>query len=250
MEIATQRVSIPLQGAGEMGGYLAVPAGDGPFPAVLVFMEIFGVNSHIRDVVERVAKEGYIALAPDYFHRSAPGIELNYDDAGFAEGMKLLNQLQADEMISDAKAALTFLRGRSDVVGEKLGCMGFCIGGHMAYLTACETDVEATASFYGGGIAGDAGPGGAAPTLGRTSQIRGSLLALFAGEDPYIPQEETQQIEAALKEHRIEHSVVRYAGCDHGFFCDQRGSYDAKAAADAWERVRALFASRLAGRGD
>ena len=106
MEVQTERVEITVEGGGVMGGYLARPVEGTSHPAVLVFMEIFGVNSHIRDVTERIAGEGYVALAPDYFHRSGPGVELAYDDDGMAEGMKLLGALQADEMILDARAAL------------------------------------------------------------------------------------------------------------------------------------------------
>ena len=103
MAIETERVQIPGD-AGAFGGYLARPEGDEALPAVIVYMEIFGVNSHIRDVTERVAAEGYVAIAPDYFHRTGPGVELGYDDAGMAEGMKLLGALQASEMVADAEA--------------------------------------------------------------------------------------------------------------------------------------------------
>ena len=150
-------------------------------------MEIFGVNAHIRDVTERVAREGYVALAPDFFHRTGPGVEYGYDDAGFAGGMKLLGGLRADEMIADAKAAIGWLRARTDVRGDRIGAMGFCIGGHMTYLTACETDVRAAASFYGGGIAASAGPGGAPSTLGRTGKIRGKLSCFFGAEGRVHP---------------------------------------------------------------
>jgi carboxymethylenebutenolidase len=229
-----------------MGGYLARPSAGGPRPAVLVYMEIFGINSHIRDVTERVAREGYVALAPDYFHRTGPGIELGYDDAGFAAGMKLLNALVADEMIADARAALAYLRGRKDVRGARIGCMGFCVGGHMTYLTACETDVRAAASFYGGGIAAPAGFGGAASTLSRTPGIRGKVLCLFGEKDAFIPPAQVEAIRAALTEHGVRHDVVVYPKADHGFFCDQRAAYQKAAADDAWQRTRTLFAEELA----
>jgi carboxymethylenebutenolidase len=246
MEITSERVQIPLEGGGTMGGYLARPTQGGPHPAVLVYMEIFGINSHIREVTERVASEGYVALAPDYFHRTGPGVELGYDDAGFAEGMKLLNALVADEMIGDARAAIGFLRGRADVRGDRIGCMGFCVGGHMSYLTACETDVRAAASFYGGGIAAPEGFGGAASTLSRTPGIRGKMLCLFGEKDGFIPLEQVDAIKAALAEHAIRHDTVVYADADHGFFCNQRPAYQKVAADDAWERTKTLFAQELA----
>ena len=92
MEITTERIEIAPESGGTMGGYLARPTEPGHRPAVLVFMEIFGINAHIRDVTERVAREGYVALAPDYFHRTGPGAEYGYDDEGFAKGMVLLNE--------------------------------------------------------------------------------------------------------------------------------------------------------------
>jgi carboxymethylenebutenolidase len=245
MEITSERVRIPLAGRASMGGYLARPTGDGPHAAVLVYMEIFGINSHIRDVTERVAREGYVALAPDFFHRSGPGVELGYDEAGFARGMKLLNALVADEMIADARAALAFLRGRPDVHGDRIGCMGFCVGGHMTYLSACETDVRAAASFYGGGIAAPQGFGGGASTLSRTSGIQGKILCLFGEKDAFIPLGQVKAIQAALAEHGVRHDVVTYPGADHGFFCNQRPAYQEAAAEDAWQRTLALFAEEL-----
>jgi carboxymethylenebutenolidase len=246
MEILTGRVTIPLEDGAKMGGYLARPAEGGPRPAVIVFMEIFGVNAHIRDVTERVAREGYVALAPDYFHRTGPGIELGYDQAGMAEGMKHLGKLRADSMIADAKAALAFLRGRKDVRGERIGAMGFCIGGHMTYLTACATDVAAAASFYGGGIAAAQGPGGGPSTVSRTGGMRGRILCLFGGKDAHIPQDQVRTIEQALKKAGVRHEVVVYPDADHGFFCDQRATYHRASAEDAWTRVKKLFREELA----
>ena len=245
MEITTERVSIPLAEGGTLGGYLARPSAGGPRPAVLVYMEIFGVNPHIRDVTERVAREGYVALAPDYFHRSAPGVEYGYDNDGLAAGMKLLGGLRADEMIADAKAAIGWLRARRDVRGDRIGAMGFCIGGHMTYLTACETDVRAAASFYGGGIAAPAGPGGAPSTLGRTGKIRGKIACFFGGKDAYIPQDQVEAIRSALTKQGVRHDVVVYPDADHGFFCDPRASYQKAAADDAWARVKQLFHDEL-----
>ena len=246
MEITNERIEVAVNGA-SMGGYLVRPAEGGPYPGVLVFMEIFGINSHIRDVSERVAREGYVVLAPDTFHRTGPGVEYGYDDDGFAKGMVLLNGLKSDEMLADVGAALTALRDRQDVRGDRIGCMGFCIGGHTTYLTACEHDVTAAASFYGGGIAAPAGPGGGPSTIGRTSKIHGRILCLFGEKDSFIPQGEVEAIKAELARHDIRHETVVYPNADHGFFCDQRATYEKAAAEDAWERVKQLFREELAG---
>jgi carboxymethylenebutenolidase len=244
MEIQTENVTIPLKGGDSMGGYLARPAEGGPYPSVIVFMEIFGVNAHIRDVTERVAREGYVALAPDYFHRTAPGMELGYDDEGMAEGMKHLGLLQADQMIADAQAAIDFVRARPDTT-DKVGAMGFCIGGHMTYLTACTTDVDAAASYYGGGIAAPKGPGGGPSTVSRTPGIRGRIHCYFGAQDSLIPMDQVDSIRNALEEAGVDHEVVIYEGADHGFHCDQRASYHEASAADAWRRTLALFGEAL-----
>lgn len=244
MEITTERIHINVN-AQTMDGYMVRPADSTPRPAVLVFMEIFGVNSHIRDVTERVAKAGYVALAPDFFHRTGPGVEYGYDEAGMEAGIKLLSQLNADEMAADALAAVSFLKRKNFVIGNKIGAMGFCVGGHMTYLTACETDVVAAASFYGGGIAGAQGFGGQPSTVGRTGQIEGRVLCLFGGKDAHIPMSDVDTIRGALESNGVQHEVVVYPEADHGFFCDQRGSYNEAAATDAWERVKALFAEEL-----
>jgi carboxymethylenebutenolidase len=243
VEIQSERVEIPV-GDAPMGGYLARPKDAAKRPGVIVWMEIFGVNAHIRDVTERVAREGYVALAPDFFHRSFPGLEVGYDEKGMEVGMKGLTALDADEMIADARAAVAFLRKRSDCTG-KLGAMGFCIGGHMTYLTACETDVAAAASFYGGGIAAPKGPGGKASTLSRTPKLGGRLLCLFGGRDALIPPAQVDAVRRALAEAKKRHEIVIYDAADHGFFCDQRATYHAASAKDAWERVKRLFAEEL-----
>lgn len=245
MAIQKERVQIPLEGGKTMGGYLARPEGTDKRPGVIVWMEIFGINPHIRDVVERIAAEGYVALAPDFFHRTGPGVQYGYDDAGFAGGMVLLEQLDAAEMISDARAALRYLRGRSDATGV-VGATGFCIGGHMTYLTACETDIAAAASFYGGGIAAPQGPGGKPSTIGRTAKIKGKILCLFGEKDGFIPLAQVDEIRAELAKAGVDHEVVVYPAADHGFFCDQRATYQKEAAEDAWKRVKALFRERLA----
>jgi carboxymethylenebutenolidase len=245
MEIVSERVEIPLGEGGVMGGYLARPKGPGPFPGVIVYMEIFGVNAHIRDVTERVARESYVALAPDVFHRTAPGIELGYDEGGMGKGIELLMRVRADEAISDARDAVAFLRERPEVRGSKLGAMGFCMGGHLAFLTACEAEVAAAASFYGGGIAAPQGPGGGPGTLSRTPKIRGRVLCLFGGRDAMIPAAQVEAIRAALAARGGRDEVVVYPEADHGFFCDQRATYHEASARDAWERVKQLFASEL-----
>jgi carboxymethylenebutenolidase len=245
MSVETEDLQITTSKGETMGAYLARPAGAGPHPAVVVFMEIFGINDHIRDVTRRVAEEGYVAIAPDYFHRTGAGMQLAYDDAGMAEGMKQLGQLKADQMIADAKDTLTCLRSRSDVVGDRIGAMGFCSGGHMTYLTACETDIAAAASYYGGAIAAEEGPGGGPSTVSRTPGISGRIHCYFGAKDALIPQHRVDAVRSALDGASIANEVHVYDEADHGFHCDQRATYHEESAKDAWRRTFELFGSVL-----
>lgn len=247
MSVETEEIQIATSKGESMGAYLALPEGEGPHPAVIVFMEIFGVNDHIRDVTRRLAAEGYVALSPDYFHRTGAGMQLEYDEKGMGEGMKHLGQLKADQMISDAKDTIAALRDRSDVIGDRIGAMGFCIGGHMTYLAACETDIVAAASYYGGGISADKGPGGGVSTISRTPKISGRIHCYFGGKDALIPSAQVDSVRSALEAAQIEHEVHVYEEADHGFHCDQRATYNEASAKAAWRRTLELFETTLRG---
>jgi carboxymethylenebutenolidase len=230
-----------LQNDLQISAYLAQPQAPGSYPGIVVIQEIFGVNSHIRDVTERIAKLGYVAIAPALFERTAPGFEAGYTPEDIEVGRKYAwMQTTASELLSDIQSAIDFLKTLPQVKQDALGCIGFCFGGHVAYLAATLPDIKATASFYGARITTTT-PGGGEATLTRTPQIQGTLYAFFGMEDSSIPREQTDEIEAELEKYKIPHRVFRYDGADHGFFCDQRASYNPKAAADAWIQVQQLF---------
>jgi carboxymethylenebutenolidase len=241
-EIQTSTVLLP-NGALSIDAYLAYPTGAGSFPAVIVFQEIFGVNLHIRDVTERIAKEGYVAIAPALYQRLAPGFETDYTAPSIEIGRAYKVQTKAAELIGDTQATINYLKALPMVKGGEIGTIGFCFGGHVAYLAATLPDIKATASFYGAGIA-TLTPGGGPPTLSRTADIKGTMYAFFGDRDASIPSTEVAQIKAALTENHIPHLIFCYPA-DHGFFCDQRGSYQATAATDAWQKVLQLFDSEL-----
>ncbi|MDZ7961612.1 MAG: dienelactone hydrolase family protein [Aulosira sp. DedQUE10] len=220
--------------------YLAQPQAIGSYPAVVVLQEIFGVNVHIRDVTERIAKLGYIAIAPALFQRQAPGFETGYTPEDIEIGRGYAMQTKASELLSDIQAAINYLKTLPNVKQDSFGCIGFCFGGHVAYLAATLPDIKANASFYGAGITTRT-PGGGDPTVTCTNEIKGTLYAFFGMEDASIPKEQVDEIEAALEKYKIPHRVFRYDGADHGFFCDRRASYNPKVAADAWEQVKQLF---------
>ncbi|MEH2372914.1 dienelactone hydrolase family protein [Nostoc sp.] len=238
--IITTTVNL-LQDNVQVSAYLAEPKESGLYPGVVVLQEIFGVNVHIREVTERIAKLGYVAIAPALFDRVAPGFETGYTPEDIETGRSYAMQTQASELSSDIQLAIDYLKNLPQVKKKDgFGCIGFCFGGHVAYLAATLPDIKATASFYGAGISTRT-LGVGAPTLTRTREITGTLYAFFGKEDASIPSEQVDEIEAELEKYKIPHRVFRYDGAGHGFFCDLRASYNPKAAADAWEQVKQLF---------
>jgi carboxymethylenebutenolidase len=230
----TKTVKIPHDSL-QITAYLAQPQAPGSYPGVVVLQEIFGVNEHIRDVTERIAKLGYVAIAPALFQRVAPGFETGYTPEDIEIGRKYAwEQTQVSQL----------LKTLPQVKPDGFGCIGFCFGGHVAYLAATLPDITATASFYGAGIPTRT-PGGGNPSITRTPDIKGTIYVFFGTADASIPSDHVNQITTELEKYNISHRVFRYDGADHGFFCDRRASYHPAAAADAWEQVKQLFGTVL-----
>jgi carboxymethylenebutenolidase len=235
------------QGELQIAAYIAKPSAPGSYPGVVVLQEIFGVNSHIREVTERIAREGYVAIAPALFQRIAPGFETGYTPLDVEVGKKYAwGQTKASELLADIQTTINYLKTLSYVKHNSVGCIGFCFGGHVAYLAATLPDIKATASFYGARIT-TATPGSEEPTINRTRDIKNTIAVFFGMEDASIPLEQVDTIESELEKYKISHHVFRYDGADHGFFCDHRASYNPVAAADAWEKVKQLFTQQLSG---
>lgn len=259
MKISTNYVQIPNQNL-LIDAYLAQPVGDGNFGAVIVFQEIFGVNSNIRDITELIAKQGYVAIAPAMYQRIAPGFEFGFsaEDVGYSQeayrlGLEYYQQVKYQEIFSDIKATIAYLKTLPNVKADSIGCIGFCFGGHIAYMAATLPDIKATASFYGGGIT-TSSYGEATPTLNRTSEIQGIIYTFFGTKDTLVSQEQNQKIEAELKKQKIKHRVFRYDaghGFFAGFFVDKypflahNPSINREAAIDAWNHVLKLFENNL-----
>lgn len=209
--------------------YVAEPAGQ-PKGAVVVVQEIFGVNSHIRSVADGYAAEGYLAVAPATFHRVKPGVELGYEEQDMKDGFALktaVEALPAPGVQQDLQAAVAYA-GR----GGKVGIVGYCWGGLLTWRAAAELQgLSAAAPHYGGGM-----------TTPEESarQPKVPVLAHFGNKDHWIPLETVENFKKAHPE--VEVHVYE---ADHGFNCDQRGSYNAEAAKLARERTLAFFAKHL-----
>ncbi len=148
--MAGQYLSVTAADGGKFQAYVAKPA-QGSGPGLLVIQEIFGVNQHIRDVCDRYAEEGYVAMAPDIFWRMEPGVELGQTDQDMAKAFDFYGRFDVEKGISDIAQTIKVLRGLPECKG-KVGCVGYCLGGFLSYLTACRTDVDVAVCYYGVGI--------------------------------------------------------------------------------------------------
>jgi len=223
-----------IETAGGMPAYLARPKDGGRGPAVLVIQEAFGLNDHMKDVTRRIAAEGYTALAPDVYWRGGKGRAVGYDDLPAAIGM--MQALKDTEVVADLAGAIAWLEKQPSVRADRIAITGFCMGGRISYLAACELPdkIRAAVPFYGGGIPVD-----------KTVKLRCPVLAFFGEKDAFIPLESVEALKAEAKKNGKQVEVVVYPGADHGFFCNERGSYQAAAAKDAWERLKKFFATHL-----
>ena len=215
--------------------YEALPDGE-PKAAVVVIQEIFGVNAHIREVADGFAADGYAVLAPALFDRAERGVELGYDGEGMGRGRDLaFNGLDREDTLRDLQAAVEEA-GKYGAVGV----VGYCYGGLMTWLAACELDGIACASaYYGGGIAGTLERNPGEPRLPKCP-----MTMHFGALDAHIPLSDVETIKAALSD-----VPVHVYDADHGFNCDHRGSYHAESAALARERTLALFGAHLDSAG-
>jgi carboxymethylenebutenolidase len=239
MDISTTTVKIDTAD-GAMEAYEARPSASGSHPAVIVLMEAFGVNKHIKEVTDRVAREGYVAVAPDLYHRQ-PERVVPYQDMQKAIG--LMKTLEDPKVMDDVGAVLSYLKSQPHLKPGAIGIMGFCMGGRYAYLSAAHhsRDLKAAVSFYGGGI-----PNGNPSPLDRTAQIGCPIQLFFGDKDQLIPAEHVEKIKSALDASGKDFDLKVYAGAGHGFFCDDRQSHHPEAAKDAWEKTKTLFARHLA----
>ncbi len=193
---------------------------------LIVVQEIFGVNHHIRSVTDRAAAAGYRAIAPAFFDRIQPGIELGYEPEDLGTGVGYAGKLNWDDTMADVTAAAEHLR---DQGCTSIGITGFCWGGSTTWRAAAMAPVQAAVGYYGGGVysMNDLTP--AVPTMLH-----------FGALDAYIPMSQVDEITAAHPE-----VIVHTYDADHGFHCDERASFDATASALAWERTLAFFAEHL-----
>jgi carboxymethylenebutenolidase len=205
-------------------GFVARPADGAPHPGVVVIQEWWGLDAHIKDIAQRFAREGFVAIAPDLYH----GQVAAEPDAA----RKLVMNLNREQAMKECLGAVAWLRSREDVVPSRVGCIGFCMGGSLTLALAAATpEVAAAAPFYAG----------MQPGRDQLGKIEAEMFCAFGADDAGIPLENVRAFEESLRA-TGRNAVVRvYDGAPHSFFNDTKPSYRADAAADAWSQSLALF---------
>ena len=222
---------------GEFHAYLAMPA-SGYGPGIVVVQEIFGINQYLRDVADWYAAHGFVALVPDLFWRIQPGIELTDKGDDWKRAIELYQKIDEAKAVEDSAAALDFLRKRSSCSG-RVGALGFCMGGKLAYLLAARFKPDCAVGYYGVSVE---------KSLGEAKNLSSPLMLHIAGLDKFCPPEAQAQIHAALDGNPLV-TLHDYPGMDHAFARNGGDHYDAAAAELANLRTLEFFVSHLAGAG-
>jgi carboxymethylenebutenolidase len=229
----TEKVTLQVGDGTSMDAYVAAPADGGKLPGLMVFQEAFGVNAHIRDVAERYAQQGYVTIAPELFHRTAPGFDGPYTN--FPAVVPHLQALTPDGLIADARAAYEWLQKSSRVLPNATACVGFCMGGRASYLANSALPLKAAISYYGGGIA----PG----LLDRAPNMHGPILLFWGVQDAHISAEHVRAVTDALKTAKKTYVNVEFSDADHGFFRDVTSAYREAPAKQSWDLALRFLAS-------
>lgn len=227
-----EKIKVTTEG-GAFDAYLAKPA-TGSGPGIVVIQEIFGVNANVRAIADELAAAGYVALAPDLFWRIEPGVDItDQSEAEWAKAFDLFGKFNVDLGITDIAATIKALKAMPGVT--KVGAVGHCLGGLLAYLTAARTDVDVAVSYYGVNIAS---------LLGEAAKISKPILLHVAEKDQFVPAEAQKQMADTLGVHQ-QATMVTYAGQDHAFARIGGAHYNAGAALAANAATSAFFAAHL-----
>jgi carboxymethylenebutenolidase len=232
--MSTKKVSLKVSDGSEMGAYISIPEGKGPFPGIIVFQEAFGVNPHIRSIADRIAKEGYVAIAPALFHRSAGDSEFSYSD--FSLVMPHFQAITPDGLSADIKACYDWLKNQPEVLHDKLGTIGFCFGGRVSFIANSMLPFSACISYYGGALH---------TVADKAPNLHAPQLFFWGGLDKHILPEHVETVVTAMKKAEKPFTTVVISNADHAFNCDDRPAYNADAAKESWAMSMAFFKNKF-----
>ncbi|MBL8149149.1 MAG: dienelactone hydrolase family protein [Blastocatellia bacterium] len=227
-----------------MRTYVVRPNSSGRFPAVILYSEIFQLTGPIIRSCNRLAGHGFVVAAPEIYHRiEAPGTVIPYDDAGRIRGNEDISKTTAEEIDSDCRALIGYLKNHENVEPEKIASMGFCLGGHLSFRAALQPEIKAAISIYGTGLHSgllgvDTEP--RMDTLSRADDIRAKLFLVFGTRDPHVPEEGRTKIEQTLKDANVSHTIHLY-DAEHAFMRDEGARYDPSATDSVWQKVTSFL---------
>ncbi len=234
--VSIERVELAVADGTTMFAHVAHPPAPAPAqnaPGIMVFQDAFGITPFLRDVVVRFAELGFLAIAPELYHRTGCS-ELPYDDIEMKLSVPHRTQMTAAGMVADAQASYDWLCAQG-VAADRVCAIGFCMGGRLAYLANAELPLATAISFYGGGVQ---------KSLDLATKQHGPLLMLWGGEDEHIPNEQHWEVARALTEAGTRHEQVFFSHGKHGFFCHVRPwLYDADYSRQAWALVLEMLRS-------
>jgi carboxymethylenebutenolidase len=219
---------------GSFMGYLATPEG-GSGPGVVCIQEIFGVNTWMRNIADDLARQGYVALVPDLFWRIEPGVQINGEgEQDFAKAFDLYGKFDVEKGIADIQATIDALRGKHGA-SNKIGTVGFCLGGFLAYMSAVRTNADANVGYYGVGIEN---------MLGEAGNMKGPLMLHIAVEDQFVPKDAQKKVHDGLAGN-AKVTIFDYEGQDHAFARKGGDAYRKEAAELADSRTLDFFKQNL-----
>jgi carboxymethylenebutenolidase len=241
MIVTTQYVDIPLPGS-PMRTFVASPKAQGRYPGVLCYSDIFQLTPPLLRTCGRLAGYGFVAAAPEIYRRiEPPGTVIPFDDAGRTRGQQDAAKTPVAHFDADCRVGLDWLAAQPNVAPGKMGAVGFCIGGHLAFRAAFQPDVGATACYYGTGIHdGKLGQDPDAGSLARTKEIRGELLMIFGTKDPHVPDAGRETIDRALRDSGARYRTILYLA-EHAFTRDEGPRFDPEATDLAFAEMVGLF---------
>ncbi len=243
MSITTRTDQVSADG-GNMPIYVAEPDSAGPHPVVIVFMEAFGVNGHIKDLTGRFASEGYVAIAPDMYYRQG-SVVAGYDD--IPKIMGVMQSVVDAQTNADVRVAINHIKSLPKADAGKIACTGYCMGGTISWMSAClNRDIKAAAVYYSGGlITRQTNRNRPGSPHSYAELLTAPVLGLFGEEDQNPPPADVREVDAELTKLGKTHEFHIYPNAGHGFFCDERPSYSQAAADDAWPRTLEWFKKHL-----
>jgi carboxymethylenebutenolidase len=231
--MTNQTITLTPKDGSSMNAYVSTPDANGPFAVVLVLQEAFGVNHHIRSVANRICAEGWIAIAPELYHRTTgPGFEIGYGDFELIRPHAMAVNLES--LTYDLHAVYDWIQSQQHTIKNKIASIGFCMGGRVSYIANALLPLSAAISYYGSNMPVD-----------LAKDLHGPQLFYWGGLDKHILPQQIEGVVSAVKSAGKEYTNVVISYGDHGFNCDERPSYQPKAAREAWAMSMAFLKNNL-----